>query len=160
MANRRGKSRNSDRFYFLGLLNHCRWWLQPWNSKTLDPWNKSYDKPRQDISKQKYHFAKKCPDSQSMVFSVVMYRCETWTVKKAEHPKIDAFELWCWRRLLRVPWTKEPGGLQSVGSQRIEHFQPTLTSIHDYWKNESLDQMNLLSVKWYLCFLIHCLVMS
>ena len=40
-----------------------------------------------------------------MVFPVVMYRCESWTVKKAEHWRIDAFELWCWRRLLRVPWT-------------------------------------------------------
>ena len=40
-----------------------------------------------------------------MVFPVVMYECESWTVKKAEHRKIDAFELWCWRRLLRVPWT-------------------------------------------------------
>ena len=40
-----------------------------------------------------------------MVFPVVMYRCESWTVKKAEHQRIDAFELWCWRRLLKVPWT-------------------------------------------------------
>ena len=40
-----------------------------------------------------------------MVFTVVMYGCESWTVKKAEHQRIDAFELWCWRRLLRVPWT-------------------------------------------------------
>ena len=40
-----------------------------------------------------------------MVFPVVMYSCESWTIKKAEHPKIDFFELWCWRRLLRVPWT-------------------------------------------------------
>ena len=40
-----------------------------------------------------------------MVFSVVMYGCESWTVKKAEHRRTDAFELWCWRRLLRVPWT-------------------------------------------------------
>ena len=40
-----------------------------------------------------------------MVFPVVMYECESWTVKKAEHRKIDAFELWCWRRLFRVPWT-------------------------------------------------------
>ena len=40
-----------------------------------------------------------------MVFPVVMYRCESWTVNKAEHRRIDAFELWCWRRLLRVPWT-------------------------------------------------------
>ena len=42
---------------------------------------------------------------KAMVFLVVVYRCESWTVKKAEHRRIDAFELWCWRRLLRVPWT-------------------------------------------------------
>ena len=42
---------------------------------------------------------------KAMVFPVVMYECESWTVKKAEHRRIDAFELWCWRKLLRVPWT-------------------------------------------------------
>ena len=42
---------------------------------------------------------------KAMVFPIVMYGCETWTIKKAEHQRIDAFELWCWRRLLRVPWT-------------------------------------------------------
>ena len=42
---------------------------------------------------------------KAMVFPVVMYGCESWTIKKAEHPRFDAFELWCWRRLLRVPWT-------------------------------------------------------
>ena len=42
---------------------------------------------------------------RAMVFPVVMYGCESWTLKKAEHQRIDAFELWCWRRLLRVPWT-------------------------------------------------------
>jgi len=42
---------------------------------------------------------------KAMIFPVVMYRCETWTIKKAERRRIDAFELWCWRRLLRVPWT-------------------------------------------------------
>ena len=42
---------------------------------------------------------------KAMVFPVVMYRCESWTIKRAEHQIIDAFELWCWRRLLRVPWT-------------------------------------------------------
>ena len=47
----------------------------------------------------KFHLVK------AMVFPVVMYECESWTVKKAEHWRIDAFELWCWRRLLRVPWT-------------------------------------------------------
>ena len=42
---------------------------------------------------------------KAMVFPVVMYRCESWTIKKAEHQRIDVFELWCWRRLLRVPWS-------------------------------------------------------
>ena len=42
---------------------------------------------------------------KALVFPVVMYGCESWTIKKAEHQRIDAFELWCWRRLLRIPWT-------------------------------------------------------
>ena len=42
---------------------------------------------------------------KSVAFPIVMYRCESWTIKKAEHHRIDAFKLWCWRRLLRVPWT-------------------------------------------------------
>ena len=47
----------------------------------------------------------KVRQAKAMVFPVVMYGCETWTIKKAEHQRTDAFELWCWRRLLRVPWT-------------------------------------------------------
>ena len=50
---------------------------------------------------------------KTMVFPVVMYGCESWTIKKAEHPRIDAFELWCWRRLLRVPWTARKS-IQSI----------------------------------------------
>ena len=52
--------------------------------------------------KQRHYFANKGPLVKAMVFPVVMYGCESWTVKKAEHWRIDAFELWCWRRLLRV----------------------------------------------------------
>ena len=48
---------------------------------------------------------------QAMVFPVVVYGCEKWTVKNAEHQRIDAFELWCWRRLLRVPWTARRSNL-------------------------------------------------
>ena len=72
--------------------------------KTLIPWKKSYDQPRQHIKKQRHFFAKKVYLVKAMVFLVVMYGCESWTIKKAEHQRIDAFELWCWR-LLRVPWT-------------------------------------------------------
>ena len=92
-------------FIFSGLQNHCRWWLQPWNLKTLTPWKESYDQPRWRIKQQRHYFANKGPSSQAMVFPVVMYGCESWTVKKAECQRVDAFELWCWRRLLRVPWT-------------------------------------------------------
>ena len=71
----------------------------------LAPWKKSYDQPRQHIKKQRHYFVDKGPSIKAMVFPVVMYGCESWTTKKAERQGIDAFELWCWRRLLRVPWT-------------------------------------------------------
>ena len=71
----------------------------------LAPWKKSYDQPRQHIKKQRHYFANKGLSTKAMVFPVVMYGCESWTIKKAEHWRTDAFELWCWRRLLRVPWT-------------------------------------------------------
>ena len=64
-----------------------------------------YDQPRQHIKKLRHYFADKGPSSQSYGFSSGLYGCESWTIKKAEHRRIDAFELWCWRRLLRVPWT-------------------------------------------------------
>ena len=63
-------------------------------------WKKSYDHSRQHIKKQR-----KVRLGKAMVFWVVMYGCESWNIKNAEHRRIDAFELWCWRRLLRVPWT-------------------------------------------------------
>ena len=64
---------------------------------------KSYDKPRHPIKKQRHHFTDKGPH-KAMVFPVVMNGCESWTTKKAEHGRTDAFKLWCWRRLLSIPW--------------------------------------------------------
>ena len=54
---------------------------------------------------------------KAMVFPVVMYGCESWTIKKAEHRRIDAFELWCWRRLLRVPWTARRAILKEISPE-------------------------------------------
>ena len=71
----------------------------------LTPWKKSYNQPRQHIKKQRHYFANEGPLAKAMVFPVAMYGCESWTIKKAECHRIDAFELWCWGRLLRVPWT-------------------------------------------------------
>ena len=85
-ANRWGKNGNS-RFYVLGLLSHCRQWLQSWNEKVPAPWKESYDKPRQLIKKQRHHCADKGPYSQSCGFSnshVWMWKLdhkESWMLK-------------------------------------------------------------------------------
>ena len=74
-------------FIFGGLQNHCRWWLQPWNYKTLAPWKKSYDQPRQHIKKQRHYFADKGPSSQGYGFSSShVWMCEldckeSWALK-------------------------------------------------------------------------------
>ena len=61
----------------------------------MGPWKKSYDQLRQHIKKQRHYFFKKVCLVKTMVFPVVMYGCESWTIKKAEHLSIDGFELWC-----------------------------------------------------------------
>ena len=71
----------------------------------LAPWKKSYDKSRWCIKKQRHSLSTKFCIIKAMVFPIVMYRCESRTIKKAEHQRVYAFKLWCWRRLLRVPWT-------------------------------------------------------
>ena len=92
---------NSDRLCFLGLQNHCshdikrRLLLGRKAMINLDSILKSRDIPLLT----KFHLVK------AMVFPLVIYGCESWTIKKAEHQRFDAFELWCWRGLLRVPWT-------------------------------------------------------
>ena len=70
----------------------------------LTPWKESYDQPRQHIKKQRHYFVNKGPYSRSYGFPVVMYKCASWTIRKTEHRRNSVFELWCWRRLLRVPW--------------------------------------------------------
>ena len=105
MANRWGKSGIGADFLFLGSKitadDDCSHEIK----KTLAVWKESYDKPRQHIKKQRHHFADKCPYSRSYGFSSSCVWCDSWTIKKAEHWRTDAFELWCWRSLLRVPWT-------------------------------------------------------
>ena len=68
-------------------------------------WKKSYEQPRQLIKSRDISLLTNFRLIKAVVFPVVMCRCESWTIKKAEHWRIDAFELWCCRKLLRVPWT-------------------------------------------------------
>ena len=104
MANRRGKGGSSDRAPFLGLQNHCRWWLQPWNKMTAS-WQESYDKPRQCFEKHWYYSANKLLHSQGYGLPSGHVQFVSWTIKKAEQQRINAFKLWCWRRLLTVLWS-------------------------------------------------------
>ena len=71
----------------------------------LAPWKKNYDQPRQHIKNRDITLPTKFCLVKTMDFPVIMYGFESWTIKKTEHQKIDDFELWCWRRLLRLPWT-------------------------------------------------------
>ena len=71
----------------------------------LAPWKKSHDLPSRILKSRDSTLPTKVCLVKAMFFTVVMYGCESWTIKKAEHQKIEDFELWCWRRHLRVPWT-------------------------------------------------------
>ena len=73
----------------------------------LAPWKKSYDQPRQHLKSRDITSPTKVHLVKAIVFPVVMYGCKSWTIKKAECGRIDAFELWCWGRLLRVPCTEK-----------------------------------------------------
>ena len=87
----------------------------------LAPWKKSYDKSRQHIKKWRHHFADKIHVAKATIFPVVMHRCDSWIIKKAEHQTIDAFKLWCWRRLLRVPWTTRRSNQSILKKTNLEY---------------------------------------
>ena len=143
MANRRGKSLKSDKFYFLGLLNHCRQSDCSYEIKicfllgrkamtNLD----SVLKNRDITLLTKVHIVK------TMVFLVV-YGCET--LKKAEHWRINAFELWCWRRLLRVSWTARRSNQSVLKEINPEYSLKGLMlklqySGHLMWRADSLEK--------------------
>ena len=123
-----GETMETERLYFLGLQNSCRWCLQSWYWKMFAPWKKSYDQPRQHIKKQRYYFANKGHLVKAMVFPVVVYGCESWTIKKVKCWRTDAFELWYWSPLdCRETQLVHPKGNQSwvfIGRTNVETETP------------------------------------
>ena len=113
MANRWGNNGNSDRLYFLGLKitadGDCSYEIK----RCLLLGRKVMTNLDSILKSRDITFPTKVHLVRATVFPVVMYGCESWTIKKAEHQRIDAFELWCWRRLLRVPWTTSRSNSQS-----------------------------------------------
>ena len=99
----------------------------------LASWKKSYDQPRHILKSRDITLPTKVCLVKAMVFPVVMYGCESWTIKKADRRRTDAFELWCWRRLLRVPWTARRSNQFILKEISLEcSLEGLLLSIH--WK--------------------------
>ena len=105
MGNRWGNSGNRVRLNFFGLQNHCKGDCSHESKRHLLPGRKAMTNLDSILKSRDITLPTKVRLVKAMVFLLVMYGCESWTIKKAERRRIDAFELWCWRRLLRVPWT-------------------------------------------------------
>ena len=108
------------------------------------------DKPRQYAEKQRHYLTTKVCVVKAMVFPVVMNSYESWIIKKAEHQRIDAFKLWCWRRLLKVPWTERSNQsiLREINPEysleglvlrlKLQYFD------HLIWSDDSLEKSLML----------------
>ena len=151
MKNRWGNSGYSVRLYFWGLQNHCRWWLQPWNKKMLIPWKKVITNLDSILKIRDISLPTKIHLVMAMVFPEVMYGYESWTINKTEHRRTDTFELWCWRRLLRVPWTARRSNqsiLKEISPRysmeglmlklKLQYFGPLM------WRTDSLEKTLML----------------
>ena len=119
MTNRWGSNGNSGWLNFLGLQHHCRWWLQSEIKRHLLLWRKAMSNLDSILKSRDITLPTKVHLVKAMVFPVIMYGCESGTVKKAERQKIDAFELWSWRRLWKAPCLdcKEIQPVHSKGDQ-------------------------------------------
>ena len=124
MVSRWGNYGNGDRLYFLGLQNHCRWWLQPWNWKTLTPWKKSDDQSRQYIKKQRHYFANKGPSSHSYGFP----SSHVW-MWELDHKESWEAKSWCF-------WTVVVKTLESPLD--CKEIQPVLKEISPEYSLEGL----------------------
>ena len=151
MAHRWGESGNSNRLYFLGLKNHCRCDYSHKIKRHLILERKVMKNLDSELRSRDITLLTKVYLVKAMVFPVVVYGCESWTIKKAEHWRIDALELWCWRRLLRVPWTarrsnqsvlKEisPGNLLEGLMLKLKHQYFS----HLMWRTDSLEKTLML----------------
>ena len=107
----------------------------------LAPWEKSYHQPRQHVKKQRQYFANKVHPIKAMVFPIVMYGCESWTPKKAECQRINAIELWCWRRLLRVPWAARKSNQSILKEISCEYSLEGLMMKLKLWPSEVKNQI-------------------
>ena len=125
MANRWGNNGNNERLYFGGSKITADGTCCHETKRCLLLGRKAMTNLDSILKSRDITLPTKVHLVKTLVFPVVRYGCESWTIKKAEHQRIDAFELWCWRRLLRVPWTERD---QTSPSQRK-------SVLNIYWKD-------------------------
>ena len=121
MANRWGQSGNSDRFYFPRLQNHCNSDYSQEIKRHLLLGRKAMTNLHSVSKSRDINLPTKGRMVKTMVSPVVMYGCETWTIKKAECQRIHASKLWCWRRLLTVPWTARRSNQSILKENSLEY---------------------------------------
>ena len=121
MANNWGNNGNSDRLYFFGSKITADGGCSHEVKRHLLLGKKSYNKPTQHIKSWDITFPTKIHIVKAMVFPVLMDGCESWIIKLVACQRTDAFELWCWRRLLRVPWTARKSNQSILKEIRPEY---------------------------------------
>ena len=136
---------NSVRLYFSGLQNHCRWLLQHEIKRHLLLGRKAMI----NLDSRDITLLINVRLVKAMVFPVVMYGYESWTTKKAECWRIDAFKLWCWKRLLRAPWTARRSDVWILKEINPEYSLEGLMLKHQYfghlmWRADSLQNTLML----------------
>ena len=117
MANRWGNNGNSDRLYFEGLQNHCRLWLQPWNQKTLAPWKKIYDQPRQHIKKQRHYFANKV----HLVKVMFLFRNCVW-ISDLNYKESWVLKNWCFWTVVLVKTLESPLDCREIQAVHLKEI--------------------------------------
>ena len=109
---------------FFGLQNHCRWWLQPWNKKTLTPWKKIYDQPRQHIKKQRHYFTNKGPHGQGYGFS----SNHMW-MWQLVHKESWAPKNWCFCTVVLEKTLESPVDCKSSNQSILKEISPELEGL-------------------------------
>ena len=137
--------------YFLGLQNHCRWTVAMKLKDAFFLGRKTVTNLDSILKSRDITLLTKVCLVKAMVFPVVMYGCESWTIKKAECWRIDAFELWCWRRLLRVPWTARTSNQSIINEINPEYsLEELILKLkfhyfgHLMWRTDSLENTLML----------------
>ena len=148
MADRWGNSGNSGWLYFVGAPKSLQMVIAAMTLRHLLLGRKVMTNLDSILKSRDITLSTKAHLFKAMVFPVVTYGCESWTIKKAEHRRIDAFELWCWRRLLRVPWTAKRSNqsiLKEISCEcSLEGLMLKLKLQcfgHLMWRTESLEKM-------------------